>query len=260
MTAANNTAALRPSGGELEGPVPESVPSYAATRVPNHRQPAGTIRAWSRATARSPIYSLLLAAATGAWLATALAGATDFPPLWVAAAVRRLQPVRVPVRHSLALGRAHVHGAAAANRPAARAEPPGRGRDLRDGVVPLAAVQPRLQPRLDHARRDPRRPQRRDDGADGPGRRLRLRGRGRPPSARRLRHRRPAAARRARARGAARERALHGALLPLRRPRRARAVQAHLHRDGPGLRARRRAGGAALQRPPHRRCSRSSWR
>ena len=30
-------------------------------------------------------YSLLLAAATGAWLATALAGATDFPPLWVAA-------------------------------------------------------------------------------------------------------------------------------------------------------------------------------
>src|SRR5688572_4009564 len=31
------------------------------------------------------IYSLLLAAATGAWLATALAGATDFPPLWVAA-------------------------------------------------------------------------------------------------------------------------------------------------------------------------------
>ncbi|MGH8204213.1 MAG: hypothetical protein ACREST_06345, partial [Steroidobacteraceae bacterium] len=30
-------------------------------------------------------YSLLLAVATGAWLATALAGAADFPPLWVAA-------------------------------------------------------------------------------------------------------------------------------------------------------------------------------
>jgi diguanylate cyclase (GGDEF)-like protein len=30
-------------------------------------------------------YSLLLAAATGIWLAAALAGATDFPPLWVAA-------------------------------------------------------------------------------------------------------------------------------------------------------------------------------
>src|SRR5688572_33098763 len=31
------------------------------------------------------VYSLLLAVATGAWLAVELAGVADFPPLWVAA-------------------------------------------------------------------------------------------------------------------------------------------------------------------------------
>ncbi|MGH8251371.1 MAG: GAF domain-containing protein [Steroidobacteraceae bacterium] len=175
-------------------------------------------------------------------------GRDGFPAALDRRPVRRLQPVRVPVRHSLALGRTHLHGAPAAGRPPACAKSPGRGHDLRGGVAPLAAAQPRLQPRLDHARRDPRLPQRRDGGADDPRRRLRLRARGRAPSARRLRHRRPPAARRARARDATRERGLHGALLLLRRPRCARAVQADLHRDGPDLRARGRAGRAALQR------------
>jgi len=133
-------------------------------------------------------------------------------------AADRHLPVRLAFRHPGAARGTELDGARAAGRHAARAEPAGRGGDLRHGFAGLASAQQAVQPRVDARRRAARRPQRRDDGPDAAAGRRSVPGGRRPPPARRADARGHRTAGRDDGHGAGRERGAACGVLPARWP------------------------------------------